>query len=70
MLTDVRSASQVAESIMTMLKQRGVWHRYSQAGYDRAFSQFRISLICNQYLEEYDNMVHRKSIKRCTPLAI
>lgn len=53
LLTDINEPSRLATSIRRILSCEKLWYSYSDAGYRRARSAFRLSQIVDKYVNQY-----------------
>lgn len=56
-LTDVTDPQTLAASALTVLTNPMTWHRLSKAGWDRAWTLFRLSQVVDRHLAEYDSVL-------------
>lgn len=59
-ITDITDEQKIANEIITILTDEKQWKYYSQSGYERAWSEFRISKIVDRYLEVYKNILEKQ----------
>ncbi|MFW5983167.1 MAG: glycosyltransferase family 4 protein [bacterium] len=59
LLVDVKDPLKIAEGVLKLFSDMKLWHFYSQAGYDNAYSRFRLGKIIGFYLEEYGRVLKK-----------
>lgn len=56
-LIDVASPSAIAEATTSLLEDRAAWEAASQAGYEQAWKNFRLSKVLEAYEREYERVL-------------
>lgn len=56
LLTDVTSPRSMADSVLTVLEQPALWRELSRRGFERAWSEFRLTKVTGQYLACYERI--------------
>ncbi len=57
LLVDVNSPELIARTARELLSNSIMWNKLSEACYGRAFNSFRISIVTNNYIEEYKKIL-------------
>ena len=56
-VTDITDEKKIADEIIDILTNGNRWKKYSQAGYERAYEEFRLSKIVDRYLDIYETIL-------------